>query len=87
MSILSFKFLYIREILFNQASYSPHPPLYLSLRHICRRVVEIRDQGIGIPQEEVELIFQSFYRASNTRSYKGQGIGPVSYTHLAQWQA
>jgi two-component system sensor histidine kinase ArlS len=40
-----------------------------------RRVVEIRDQGIGIPQEEVELIFQSFYRASNTRSYKGQGIG------------
>ena len=40
-----------------------------------RKVVEIRDQGIGIPQEEVELIFQSFYRASNTRSYKGQGIG------------
>ena len=40
-----------------------------------RRVVEIRDQGIGIPQEEVELIVQSFYRASNTRSYKGQGIG------------
>lgn len=39
------------------------------------KVVEIRDQGIGIPQEEVELIFQSFYRASNTRSYKGQGIG------------
>ena len=25
-----------------------------------RRVVEIRDQGIGIPQEEVELIFSIF---------------------------
>ena len=36
-----------------------------------RRVVEIRDQGIGIPQEEVELIFQSFYRASNTRFLQG----------------
>lgn len=40
-----------------------------------RKVVEIRDQGIGIPQEEVELIFQSFYRASNTRSYKGKASG------------
>lgn len=57
-----------------------------------RRVVEIRDQGIGIPQEEVELIFQSFYRASNTRSYKGQGIGlslslKIISTYGGQWES
>lgn len=39
------------------------------------RSLSITDHGIGIPPEEIELIFQSFYRASNTRAYKGQGIG------------
>ena len=37
--------------------------------------VSVKDQGIGIPQEEIEHIFQSFYRCSNTRDYAGQGIG------------
>ena len=38
-------------------------------------VLEIKDQGIGIPPEEIEHIFQSFYRGSNTHDYAGQGIG------------
>ena len=37
--------------------------------------IEIKDYGIGIPEEELKHIFHSFYRASNTREYKGQGIG------------
>ena len=37
--------------------------------------VEIEDYGIGIPQDEITLIFQSFYRASNTRDFPGNGIG------------
>src|SRR5574344_1523907 len=37
--------------------------------------VEIEDYGIGIPQDEIALIFQSFYRASNTRDFPGNGIG------------
>lgn len=38
-------------------------------------VIEIKDYGIGIPEAEIHHIFQSFYRASNTREYAGQGIG------------
>jgi len=38
-------------------------------------IIEIKDQGIGIPANELPNIFQSFYRASNTRNYAGQGIG------------
>ena len=38
-------------------------------------ILEIEDKGIGIPQEEIEHITQSFYRGSNTHDYKGQGIG------------
>ena len=36
----------------------------------------IKDDDLKrIPQEEIEHIFQSFYRGSNTRDYAGQGIG------------
>jgi signal transduction histidine kinase len=40
-------------------------------------VVSIADSGIGIPEAELELIFEKFYRASNekTRSISGAGLG------------
>ena len=40
-----------------------------------KTMVEITDRGIGIPADEIQHIFQSFYRASNTRDFEGQGIG------------
>lgn len=38
-------------------------------------VLEIKDYGIGIPENELQHIFHSFYRACNVRGYTGQGIG------------
>ncbi|MCH8741556.1 MCP four helix bundle domain-containing protein [Patescibacteria group bacterium] len=40
-------------------------------------VVVIKDEGIGIPKEERGMIFERFYRASNTRqkSQLGTGLG------------
>ena len=38
-------------------------------------ILEIEDKGIGIPEDEIQLIFQAFYRATNTREYSGHGIG------------
>jgi signal transduction histidine kinase len=35
----------------------------------------IKDQGIGIPAADLENIFQPFFRASNTGSTSGKGIG------------
>ena len=37
--------------------------------------VEIKDKGIGIPQSDIPYISQPFYRAANTRSFQGNGIG------------
>ncbi|QEM12949.1 ATP-binding protein [Mucilaginibacter rubeus] len=37
--------------------------------------IDIRDSGIGIPTEDVDKIFNSFYRSPNGRSFKGSGIG------------
>lgn len=37
--------------------------------------VNISDNGIGIPEEELPHIFDEFYRASNTRLFKSEGSG------------
>ena len=37
--------------------------------------LEVEDSGIGIPAEEVESIFDRFYRSSNAASATGSGIG------------
>lgn len=38
-------------------------------------LVEISDQGIGIPDDEIRYVFEPFFRARNTSPYKGYGIG------------
>jgi PAS domain S-box-containing protein len=38
-------------------------------------VVEVQDQGIGIPANEVADMFQSFHRASNVGTIEGTGLG------------
>lgn len=39
--------------------------------------VKVIDFGIGIPEDEIEKLFESFFRASNTATYKGSGLGLV----------
>lgn len=35
----------------------------------------IKDTGIGIPEDEIQYIYDPFFRASNTKNYEGYGIG------------
>ena len=37
--------------------------------------IEVRDRGIGIPQESQKHLFESFYRAGNVSSIPGTGLG------------
>ncbi|GAB2650729.1 HAMP domain-containing sensor histidine kinase [Emticicia sediminis] len=39
------------------------------------KVIHIEDKGIGIEPQEIEYIFQPFYRSSKTSETKGYGIG------------
>ncbi len=36
---------------------------------------QIQDQGIGIPQENLQHLFKTFYRCSNVGQIKGSGLG------------
>lgn len=40
-----------------------------------RITITIADIGIGIPADELEKVFQSFYRGANVKEYMGSGIG------------
>jgi signal transduction histidine kinase len=37
--------------------------------------LSVRDQGIGIPDDELDRIFTQFYRASNVTEFSGLGLG------------
>ncbi|MNE82055.1 Alkaline phosphatase synthesis sensor protein PhoR [compost metagenome] len=37
--------------------------------------IDVTDNGIGIPKEELEHIFKRFYRGQSARDYEGIGIG------------
>ena len=38
-------------------------------------LIEVSDQGMGIPEDEIDLIFDEFYRASNVKSQIKDGTG------------
>ncbi len=64
------------NIILNSCKYSDNKPVFVAIKAKDRRVmVEIADQGIGIPDSEIGQIFVPFFRASNTKRYEGYGIG------------
>ena len=65
----------LKNIIDNACKYSDKEVNVTLYREQQQIILDIEDRGIGIPQEEIEHIFQSFYRGSNTRDYAGQGIG------------
>jgi signal transduction histidine kinase len=47
-------------------------------------MIQISDSGIGIPEEEIELIFQPLYRARNVKGKQGNGIGLSIVQRIAE---
>jgi PAS domain S-box-containing protein len=68
----------LNNLLSNAFKYSQNakaPVLTISFKNTNRIRLSIQDYGLGIPEEEVESVFNAFYRSENTRQIKGTGMG------------
>ncbi|UOE38251.1 sensor histidine kinase [Chryseobacterium oryzae] len=66
----------VANIINNGCKYSNHQQVRVSLGATDTDLyIIIKDTGIGIPQSEMNKIYDPFFRASNTRNYEGYGIG------------
>jgi len=70
----------ITNIVSNACKYSDFKPVSVKLESNNNLLsIAVVDQGIGIPQDDIQHIFEPFFRASNTNNFKGYGIGlPLS---------
>ncbi len=69
----------LTNLLTNAIKYSPEgTPVYMELAYAdCQAIIKIRDQGIGIPPEDLPRLFEPFNRASNVGGIQGTGLGLV----------
>lgn len=76
----------LTNLLSNAVKYSPAGST-VSLQLAERdgaALIEVRDQGIGIPLEDQARMFESFHRASNVGNRQGTGLGLVIVKKAAE---
>lgn len=73
------------NILENACKYSDYQTVQIALGASDKTVVIIiKDSGIGIPERDMQYIYDPYFRASNTGNYEGYGIGlPLSRNIIA----
>ncbi|MGH7728217.1 MAG: sensor histidine kinase [Vulcanimicrobiaceae bacterium] len=60
----------------NALKYAPDSPVDVRVRRERdRALVEVRDRGAGIPDDEQALVFERFYRGRNRGETEGSGLG------------
>lgn len=66
----------LSNIVLNACKYSNNQPVGIKLSSENNRIaIVVADKGIGIPQNELQHVFEPFFRASNTSAFEGHGIG------------
>ena len=65
------------DLIENADKYSPEDtPIRLVLRHTTSAaLIDVIDQGIGIPEAELDTVFERFQRGSNAPKKTGSGLG------------
>jgi PAS domain S-box-containing protein len=67
----------LRNLLANAIKYSPKHST-VEVRVYCEDnavVIAVKDAGIGIPEGDLDKLFTPFFRAANTTSISGTGVG------------
>lgn len=66
----------IQIVLDNAIKYGVNHPIELRLSHDASQLqLVVVDQGIGVPEADLGQLFQRFYRASNARLQRPDGLG------------
>jgi len=65
----------IQNLMENSCKYSGDNTVFVKVYIQSGLIIEFIDNGIGIPIDQQSLIFEPFYRASNSRSFQGKGLG------------
>lgn len=76
------------NLLSNAIKYTPHGgrvEVFLGTEN-GHGILEVRDTGIGIPEEDLDRVFERFYRVDKARSRElgGTGLGLAIVKHLVQ---
>ncbi len=67
----------LMNLLSNAIKYSPeNTDIYIKIEE-CKQFIslEVQNQGIGIPEEEQDKLFERFFRAKNVQDIEGTGLG------------
>lgn len=64
------------NIVDNACKYSDNKQVDIEIAFLPEEVkISFADKGVGIPQSDLEKIFEPFYRANNVKPIKGHGLG------------
>ena len=76
----------ISNLLSNAIKYSGSDKIEVNLTNNKNIIVEVKDYGVGIPEEHLPRIFERFYRVDKTRSRQsgGTGLGLAIVKHIAE---
>lgn len=73
------------NLLDNAVKYGEGTPIAVSVGFDRREVlVSVRDQGPGIPTQDLKRVFERFYRTNRSKQTRGSGIGLALVRHIAE---
>ncbi len=75
------------NIISNAVKYSEQDVLITINQNSNETVVSVKDSGIGIPEEDLNRLFNSFFRASNSKDFQGTGLGLVIVKNFVEIHA
>ncbi len=73
----------VTNLISNAIKYGDHEPIYIKVAKSGNiGKITVSDQGIGIPKDRQERIFERFERAVSNHNYKGLGVGLYITQHI-----
>lgn len=75
----------LTNLISNSIKYAAGRPIEVSLaRDASEAVMQVRDEGPGIPEADLSRVFERFERAASSRNYGGMGLGLYVAKQIAE---